>query len=33
MNTELFKEIIKLFVAFVGGIGVGFGIKSHINSK
>lgn len=32
-DTELFKEIIKLFVAFVGGIGVGFGIKSHINSK
>lgn len=32
-DTDLFKEIIKLFVTFVGGIGVGFGIKSHINSK
>ncbi len=32
-ETELFKEIIKLFVAFVGGMGAGFGIKSHISSK
>ena len=26
-NTDLFKEIIKLFIAFVGGMGLGYGIK------
>ncbi|GEM_PF-1701750 len=30
-DTELFKEIIKLFIAFVGGIGTGFGIKNYMN--
>ncbi|MGE5343786.1 MAG: hypothetical protein ACM3SY_20140 [Candidatus Omnitrophota bacterium] len=32
-DTELFKEIIKLFIIFVGGVGAGFGLKTHINKK
>jgi hypothetical protein len=30
-DTELFKEIIKLFIAFVGGMGAGFGIKHYMD--
>lgn len=26
-DTELYKDIIKLFIAFVGGMGAGYGIK------
>lgn len=29
-DTELFKEILKLFISFVGGMGVGFGIKRYM---
>ena len=32
-NSELYMEILKLSVAFVGGLGGGFGIKSYIGSK
>jgi len=32
-DKELFKETIKLFIAFVGGLGAGFGIKSHLDKK
>lgn len=30
-DKELYKEIIKLFSVFVGGLGGGFGIKSYID--
>jgi len=29
-DTELFKEILKLFISFVGGMGAGFGIKHYM---
>ena len=29
-DTELFKEILKLFITFVGGMGAGFGIKHYM---
>lgn len=32
-DTELFKEIIKLFISFVGGIGLGYGFKSYLDKK
>jgi hypothetical protein len=32
-DKELFKDIIKLFIAFVGGIGAGYGIKSYKDNK
>ena len=32
-DTELFKEIIKLFIIFVGGMGAGYGIKSRIDKS
>ncbi len=32
-DTELFKEIVKLFIVFVGGIGAGFGIKTYKSKK
>ena len=32
-DTELFKEIVKLFIVFVGGIGAGYGIKSYIRKE
>ena len=32
-DTELFKEIIKLFIAFVGGMGAGVGIKHYMDNK
>lgn len=28
-NTDLFKEIIKLFIVFVGGVGAGYGFKTY----
>lgn len=31
-NSELYMEILKLSVAFIGGLGGGFGIKSYIGS-
>lgn len=31
--TELYKEAMKLFVAFAGGLGGGFGIKGYIDRK
>lgn len=31
-NSELYMEILKLSIAFVGGLGGGFGIKSYIGS-
>ena len=30
-DTELFKEIIKIFATFVGGMGAGYAIKSHMD--
>jgi hypothetical protein len=32
-DTELFKEVIKLFVVFVGGMGAGYGIKHYVDNK
>jgi hypothetical protein len=32
-DKDLFKEIIKLFIAFVGGFGAGYGIKSYKDSR
>nr|NIM17620.1 hypothetical protein [Candidatus Aminicenantes bacterium]NIM84287.1 hypothetical protein [Candidatus Aminicenantes bacterium]NIN23773.1 hypothetical protein [Candidatus Aminicenantes bacterium]NIN47489.1 hypothetical protein [Candidatus Aminicenantes bacterium]NIN90409.1 hypothetical protein [Candidatus Aminicenantes bacterium] len=32
-DTELFKEVIKLFVVFVGGLGAGYGIKHYKDRK
>ncbi len=32
-DKELFKEIIKLFIAFVGGIGAGYGIKTYKDNR
>lgn len=32
-DTELFKDIIKLFIAFVGGMGAGYGIKHYKDRK
>ncbi len=32
-DTELFKDIIKLFIAFVGGMGAGYGLKGYIGNK
>lgn len=32
-DTELFKEIIKLFIIFVGGMGAGYGIKGRIGKS
>jgi hypothetical protein len=32
-DKELFKDIIKLFIAFVGGIGAGYGIKTYKDNK
>ncbi len=32
-DTELFKDIIKLFIAFVGGMGAGYGIKHYVDYK
>lgn len=32
-DKDLFKEIIKLFIAFVGGFGAGYGIKSYKENK
>jgi hypothetical protein len=32
-DTELYKEAMKLFVAFAGGLGGGFGIKGYIDRK
>jgi hypothetical protein len=32
-DTELFKDIIKLFIAFVGGMGAGYGIKHYVDNK
>jgi hypothetical protein len=32
-DTELFKDIIKLFIAFVGGMGAGYGLKSYISNR
>ncbi|OQY01489.1 MAG: hypothetical protein B6I26_03955 [Desulfobacteraceae bacterium 4572_130] len=29
-DKELYKEIIKILVIFLGGLGSGFGIKSHM---
>ena len=30
-DVELYKEIIKLFTIFLGGLGSGFGIKSYMD--
>ncbi|CAN2041922.1 Membrane protein DUF2335 [Candidatus Magnetomoraceae bacterium gMMP-15] len=32
-DKELYKEVIKLFAVFLGGLGSGFGIKSYIDRK
>lgn len=32
-DKELYKEVIKLFAVFFGGLGSGFGIKSYIDRK
>jgi hypothetical protein len=32
-DKDLFKEIIKLFITFVGGIGAGYAIKSYKDNK
>lgn len=32
-DPELFKELIKLLIAFVGGLGTGYGIKSYTGRK
>jgi len=32
-DTELFKEVIKLFVVFVGGMGTGYGIKHYVDNR
>ncbi len=32
-DTELFKELVKLFIIFVGGMGAGFGIKFRRGNK
>jgi hypothetical protein len=30
-DKELYKEVIKLFAVFLGGLGSGFGIKSYMD--
>ena len=30
-NQELFKEILKLFAVFIGGLGSGFGLKGYMD--
>jgi hypothetical protein len=30
-DKELYKEVIKLFAVFLGGLGGGFGIKSYMD--
>ena len=30
-DKELYKEILKLFAIFLGGLGSGFGIKSYMD--
>lgn len=32
-DSELFKEIVKLFIVFAGGFGAGYGIKSYISQE
>lgn len=32
-HTDLFKEIVKLFFVFVGGIGTGYALKSDFDKK
>jgi hypothetical protein len=32
-DKDLFKEIIKLFIIFVGGFGAGYGIKSYKDNR
>ncbi len=32
-DKELYKEFIRLFAAFLGGLGSGFGLKSYIDRK
>jgi hypothetical protein len=32
-DPELFKEVIKLFVVFVGGMGAGYGIRHYKDSE
>lgn len=32
-HTELFKEIVKLFFVFTGGIGTGYALKSYFEKK
>ncbi len=32
-DIELYKEIIKIFVVFLGGLGSGFGIKTYMDKN
>ncbi len=32
-NTDLYKEILKLFAIFAGGFGGGFGVKSYLDKR
>jgi hypothetical protein len=32
-DSELFKDIIKLFIAFVGGVGIGYGFRAYKGSE
>ena len=33
IDKNLFQDILKIFVAFAGGLGSGFGLKSHLDKK
>lgn len=32
-DKELYKEVLKLFATFLGGLGSGFGVKSYMDNK
>ena len=32
-DRDLYKEVIKLFAVFLGGLGSGFGIKSYLDRE